>query len=200
MVADSHPGARRQGAALRLILLGAPGSGKGTQAAILAEALAIPAISTGEMLRLAVETGSELGLRVQKTMKSGHLVDDETMAEVVKARLAREDARTGFILDGYPRTLGQADTLFQILAQMGAELSAVVHIEVPEAELVHRALSRRRADDREEVIRHRLSVYREQTEPLVQYYEERGLLRRVDGYTAIEAVAAEIEAALKQEA
>jgi adenylate kinase len=198
VVAGSHPGGEHQGANLRLILLGAPGSGKGTQAAILAKALGIPAISTGEMLRQAVETGSELGLRVQNVMKSGHLVDDETMAEVVKKRLAREDARTGFILDGYPRTLVQADSLFQILAEAGAELGAVVHIEVPEAELVHRALSRKRADDREEVIRRRLNVYREQTEPLVQYYKERSLLQTVDGHATIEAVAAEIEAALKQ--
>lgn len=177
---------------MRLIFLGAPGSGKGTQAAILAEKLIVPSISTGEMLREAVAAGSSLGHRVEAIMGSGDLVDDDTMAAVVRDRLAQEDAQGGFILDGYPRTLGQAATLSEVLAGQGEEVTAVVFIEVPEEELVRRALARQRADDREEVIRQRLEVYHDQTQPLIDHYQRQGLLRQVDGFQTIEEVAAGI--------
>lgn len=172
----------------KIVLLGPPGSGKGTQAAILAGELGVPAISTGEMLRDAVTLGSELGRRVEGIMNSGKLVDDETMAEVVRARLARPDAEDGFILDGYPRTLPQAETLAGILSDAGEELDAVVLVDVPEDELVARALGRGRADDSEEVVRERLRVYREKTAPLAGYYEERGKLRKIDGHASVEEV------------
>ena len=163
------------------VLLGAPGSGKGTQAERLAAALGVPAISTGEMLRQAVAEGSELGARVEHVMAAGALVDDALMAEVVADRMARPDAEQGFLLDGYPRTTTQAETLDRLLAERGRSLQAVVLLDVPEGVLVERALARRRADDREEVVRERLRVYREKTEPLVGHYRERNLLARVDG-------------------
>jgi adenylate kinase len=174
----------------KVVLLGPPGAGKGTQAQVLCERLKVPAISTGDMLREAVAEGSELGRRVQDIMASGALVDDATMAEVVRERLAKPDARQGFLLDGYPRTLSQAETLEGILAGMSEELDAVLLVEVPESELVRRALLRGRADDSERVIRERLRVYREKTEPLIGYYRERGLLRPIDGHRSIEDVTA----------
>lgn len=182
---------------MRVVLLGAPGSGKGTQAALLADELQVPSISTGEMLRQAVSAGTSLGQEVEATMAAGELVDDVTMAEVVRDRLQQTDAASGFILDGYPRTQGQADSLESILADMGCELSAVVHIEVPEAELVARALARKRADDQKEVIVQRLRVYRRQTQPLIDHYRSTGLLRVVDGHQTVDKVAAEILDALE---
>jgi adenylate kinase len=173
----------------KIVLLGPPGAGKGTQAALLAAQLGVPAISTGDMLRLAVASGSELGRRVQGIMASGALVDDATMADVVRDRLAQADARPGFLLDGYPRTLPQAETLEGVLRGAGHELDAVLLVEVPEEELVRRAVLRARGeDDREEVIRERLRVYREKTEPLIGYYRTRGLLYPIDGNLPVDKV------------
>jgi adenylate kinase len=148
------------------------------------------------MLREAVAEGSELGRKVDGIMASGALVDDATMADVVRERLAKADARDGFLLDGYPRTLPQAETLAGILRDAGRELDGVLLVEVPEEELVRRAVLRQRADDREEVVRERLRVYREKTAPLIGYYEQRGLLRRVDGHRPIEEVTPQMLAAL----
>ncbi len=184
-------------AGLRLVMLGPPGSGKGTQAAILADALGMPAISTGEMLRRAVVSGTTLGRRVESIMTSGVLVDDATMAEVMRERLARDDAGAGYVLDGYPRTLAQADTLGRLLEECDESLDAVVLIEVPEDELVRRTLARQREDDTEQVVRRRLEVYREKTEPLIEYYERLGLLRRIDGDRAIVQVSVGIHEALE---
>jgi adenylate kinase len=173
-----------------MVLLGPPGAGKGTQAQVLAGRLGVPAISTGEMLRVAVADGSELGRKVQGIMTSGELVDDATMAEVVRGRLAKADACDGFLLDGYPRTLPQAETLAAILREAGCELDGVLLVDVPEDELVRRALLRGRADDKAEVVRERLRVYREKTAPLIGYYRERGLLREVDGNRPVDEVTA----------
>lgn len=178
---------------LRAVMLGPPGSGKGTQAALIAERVGVPAISTGDMLRQAVADGSELGQRVQQILDSGALVDDATMADVIELRLAAPDAEHGFLLDGYPRTLGQCDTLDGILDARSQELDLVILIEVPEDELIRRALARQRTDDTEDVIRKRLSVYRELTAPLVDHYRGRGLLKSVDGDQSIEAVQADIQ-------
>lgn len=178
----------------RLVMFGAPGSGKGTQAALLAETLRVPAISTGEMLRAAVAAGTDLGHRVQAIMAAGALVDDGTMADVVRDRLAADDARRGFILDGYPRTIVQAEALERLLEERGQRLQAVLHVRVPEEELVRRALARQRADDIEEIIRERLRVYREQTRPLAAWYRDRDLLVAVDGHQSIEEVAAALAA------
>jgi adenylate kinase len=184
---------------MRLVLLGPPGSGKGTQAALLSERAGVPAISTGEMLREAVEQGSRLGERVREVMASGKLVDDGTMAEVVSERLAAGDAAEGFVLDGYPRTLAQAADLEAILERADQRLDAVVAIEVPESELIGRTMARRREDDREDVIRERLRVYRRQTEPVAAHYRELGLLREVDGHQPIEQVTRSILSALAAE-
>jgi len=182
---------------IRAVLLGAPGCGKGTQAQRLAAALGVPAISTGEMLRDAVARKSPLGEQVEHVMASGRLVDDGLMAEVVSERLDRPDARRGFLLDGYPRTLPQAETLDRLLARRGERLEAVVYLDVPEEVLVRRAAERRRADDREEVVRERLEVYRRQTEPLVAHYRERGLLRPIDGDRPVGEITADIVATLR---
>lgn len=180
----------------RVVLLGPPGSGKGTQAERLARKLGVPAISTGEMLRGAAAAGTPLGKRVEGIMLQGHLVDDQTMADVVRERLEQDDARQGFLLDGYPRTMPQAETLEAILDAQGTRLEAVVLIEVPEPVLVERALSRRRPDDTDEVIRERLSVYGKDTEPVAGYYRGRGLLQAVDGDQPIDRVTAALLAAL----
>jgi adenylate kinase len=173
-----------------VVLLGPPGAGKGTQAQVLCQRLGVPAISTGDMLREAVAEGTELGAKVQGIMAAGALVDDATMAEVVRERLAKPDTNRGFLLDGYPRTLPQAETLAGILRRAGRDLDAVLLVDVPEDELVRRALLRGRGDDKEEVIRERLRVYREKTEPLIGYYRERGLLRELDGNRPVEEVTA----------
>jgi adenylate kinase len=178
-------------------MLGAPGSGKGTQAELLAGVLGVPAISTGEMLRQAVSSGSALGERVKGTMASGALVDDTLMSDVVRQRLDCPDAMNGFLLDGYPRTTEQAATLDHLLGERGRKLQAVVLLDVPESVLVRRALARKREDDREQIVRERLRVYREKTEPLVAHYAGRGLLRRIDGDRDIRAVTASILEALR---
>lgn len=195
-VASTGAGMMRGGRA-KIVLFGPPGAGKGTQAALLASQLGVPAISTGDMLREAKASGSPLGQKVQGIMDAGGLVDDATMADVIRERLTQEDARAGFLLDGYPRTIPQAETLERILGEAGQELDAVLSIEVPEEELVRRAVLRNRgADDREEVVRERLRVYREKTEPLIGYYRERGLLYPVDGNLPVEKVTSQMLIAL----
>ncbi|MCP4654494.1 MAG: adenylate kinase [bacterium] len=180
----------------RIIFLGPPNSGKGTQAVTVAERLGIPAISTGAMLRAAVASGTQLGKRVEDVMACGQLVDDELMAEVVRERLGHDDAAAGFLLDGYPRTVDQAETLAEILDTIGAAIDDVVLIDAPEEILARRALGRGRVDDREEVVRDRLRVYREKTAPLVEFYETDGSLRRVDGDQTIEEVGRDVVAVL----
>ncbi|HEX9668604.1 MAG TPA: adenylate kinase [Thermoanaerobaculia bacterium] len=187
---------RNGGRPRRLVLIGPPGSGKGTQAQILADQLGVPAISTGEMLRAAVAAGSDLGKRVRRQMSGGGLVDDPTMAELVRERLARPDAAEGFLLDGYPRTEGQAATLEEILAGRGQSLDGALLIEVPEEELEQRMAGRGREDDDQGVARARLEVYRETNPRLVGYYQRQGLLREVDGHQPIERVTLDILAAL----
>jgi adenylate kinase len=168
---------------------------------LLAKRLGVPAISTGEMFRQAAAVSDEFGRRVAAVLALGHLVDDTTTADVVRSRLAQPDARAGFILDGYPRSLAQADTLEQILAERGESLDAAIFLEVPEAEVVRRMSGRRdqagRPDDRPEVVRERMRVYEESTTPLVGYYGRRGLLRRIDGGREIAEVAEAVAAALQ---
>lgn len=187
---------RNGGRPRRLVLIGPPGSGKGTQAQILAAELGVPAISTGEMLRAAVAADSDLGRRVAEALALGNLVDDATMAEVVRERLAQPDAARGFLLDGYPRTEGQAATLEEILAGRGEHLDAALLIEVPEAEVMQRIAGRGRADDDAAVALARVDVFREAKPQLVRYYERKGLLREVDGHQPIEQVTSNILAAL----
>ncbi len=181
----------------RLLLLGPPGAGKGTQAKRLATALGIPHVSTGDMLRLAVSEGTELGRKVEAIMAAGELVPDDLMIAVVEDRLARSDAQCGYLLDGFPRTAAQADAL------AGDAIDGVVLLEVSDAEIVSRLIRRAeqegRTDDTEDVIRRRLEVYREQTAPLIGLYQERGMLHEVDGVGSVEEVLARVVVALAGE-
>ncbi|WP_370616199.1 adenylate kinase [Mumia sp. Pv 4-285] len=183
----------------RLLFMGPPGAGKGTQATLLADKLGIPHISTGDIFRANVSQGTELGLKAQSYMDKGEYVPDEITNAMVRDRLGEPDARTGFLLDGYPRTVDQVDTLDGILDELGEKLDAVVEIVVDSEELISRLLKRAetsgRTDDTEEVIRHRQEVY-EQTTPLLAVYAERGLLVQVDGIGDVDDVQARILAAL----
>jgi adenylate kinase len=197
---------------LNLILFGPPGAGKGTQAARLQEDFRLPYVATGDILRAAVKEGTELGLQAKGFMDAGKLVPDELLIDLVVDRIGADDARDGFILDGFPRTRAQADALAEAFETLGRRITAVLLFDVPDEDLVRRISGRRvsvktgrvyhvesdppkhedrcdvdgsrlvqRDDDKPEVVKRRLDVYHEQTEPLVSYYDERGLLRRIDG-------------------
>jgi adenylate kinase len=183
-----------------LILIGPPGAGKGTQAKLIAGTFGIPHISTGEIFRANVASGTDLGLEAKKYMDRGEYVPDEVTNAMVRNRLAEADTEPGFLLDGYPRTLEQVSELDVILADQGKQLDAVVEITADVEEVTQRLLARAakegRADDTEEVIRRRMVVYAEQTEPIVAVYSERGLVRKVDGMGDIDEVNARIVAVL----
>jgi adenylate kinase len=185
---------------VRIVFLGPPGSGKGTQASLLAQRLGVPAISTGEILRQAVREKTALGQKAQAVMERGELVSDDLILALIGERTGQPDARGGFILDGFPRTLAQARSFETMLAGNGAALSAVLNFSVPERELTERMLERAkaegRADDRPETIRERLRVYREKTEPLVGFYRDRRLLAEVDGVGSVPEIARRIDEAL----
>lgn len=185
---------------MRIIFLGPPGSGKGTQAKLLAERLGISAISTGEILREAVREGTPLGLKAKSVMEAGELVPDDLMIALIQGRLAAPDGLRGFILDGFPRTVQQAESLEKLLAGNGTALNAVLNLSVPEAVLVDRlhgrALEEGRADDRPETILERLRVYRDKTEPLAGFYRGRRLLADVDGMGDITEISDRIDQAL----
>jgi adenylate kinase len=197
---------------LNLILFGPPGAGKGTQAARLQEDFRLPYVATGDILRAAVKDGTELGIKAKGFMDRGALVPDDLLIDLVIDRIGADDARDGFILDGFPRTRAQADALGDAFDRLGRRITAVLLFDVPDEDLVRRISGRRvsvktgrvyhvesdppkhegrcdvdgsrlvqRDDDKPEVVRQRLEVYHEQTEPLVSYYDERGLLRRIDG-------------------
>ena len=186
--------------ARRLLLLGPPGAGKGTQAQRLAERLGVPQVSTGEMLRAAVAAGSAVGRRAKAFMEAGELVPDEVVIGVAEQRLGQPDAKGGFILDGFPRTAAQADALDKLLPRLGVSLERCVSLRVDEEELVKRLLKRAqiegRADDNEQTIRTRMQVYKDSTAPLIAYYRTRGVLREIDGEGSVEEVARRLEQAL----
>ncbi|WP_449277786.1 adenylate kinase [Leucobacter sp. GX24907] len=188
------------GVATRLLIIGPPGAGKGTQANRIAERYGIPAISTGDIFRANIKGGTELGQRVQAIIERGELVPDSLTNEIVEDRLAQSDAASGFLLDGYPRTVEQVHALDAMLAPSGGGLDAVVLLDADTDEVVARLLKRAeiegRADDTEEVIRHRQEVYTEQTAPLIALFTERGNLLAVDGLGSIEEVAERIAEAL----
>ncbi len=204
---------------MNLILLGAPGAGKGSQAAYLVKKLEVPHVSTGDMLREARRSGTELGRKAAEYMDAGKLVPDEVVIGLVEERLSRPDAAKGFILDGFPRTVAQADALLALLERLGRRVDHVLLLDVPEEVLVRRLSGRRscpkcgrpyhveftppkrdnlcdecgvelvwREDDRPEAVRQRLRVYEEQTAPLIDYFDSKGLLRRVDGQGTVEEV------------
>jgi adenylate kinase len=212
---------------LNLILLGPPGAGKGTQAERLRGDFDVPYYATGDILRAAVKDGSELGLEAKEYMDRGDLVPDDLVSRLIGARVDSSEARDGFILDGFPRTIPQAEALATVLEPLGRRLTAVLSIEAPDEEVVRRLSGRRmceknghvyhvefdppknegfcdqdgsvlvqRHDDREETVRHRLEVFHDQTKPLIDYYEKRGLLRRFDGTRTPEEVHGHIRATL----
>jgi adenylate kinase len=186
--------------ALNLIMLGPPGAGKGTQSDKFALERGIPKISTGDMLREAVRAKTEVGLRAKAIMDRGELVSDEVMVGIVRDRLDRPDVQSGFILDGFPRTVAQADALDKLLPRLGVTLERCISMRVDEDELVKRLLKRAeidgRSDDNEQTIRTRMQVYKESTAPLIAYYRSRGVLHEVNGEGSIGDVAKRIAEAL----
>jgi len=185
---------------MRLILLGPPGAGKGTQAKILVEAYGIPQLSTGDILRLAIQDRTPLGLAAKEVMDRGDLVSNEIVNGIVSERLDAEDCKPGFILDGFPRTIGQAEALDGMLADKGMELDAVIEMTADADVLVSRVINRakesNRPDDNPEVIRKRLDVYKNDTAPLVDYYRKRDLVKTVDGMAPVDQVTTAIKAAI----
>ncbi|HXC08147.1 MAG TPA: adenylate kinase [Steroidobacteraceae bacterium] len=206
---------------MRIVLLGAPGSGKGTQSQLLVKAFCVPQISTGDLLREAVSKSTELGLRAKAAMDAGKLVDDDTVLGMIRERLRQPDATRGFILDGFPRNLAQAEALQKMLKELGTPLESVVLLNLDLGILFKRLTGRRicqdcgkvfnvytspppqgkhrlmqRPDDKEEVIGKRLEVYEAQTKPLIKYYEAAGLLRIVDADADVDTVFKSIEHAV----
>ena len=187
---------------MRLILMGPPGAGKGTQATYVADHFGVPAISTGDIFRANVSAGTPLGVEAQRFMDAGEYVPDEVTNHMVRNRIDEVDAAPGFLLDGYPRTLAQVTELDGMIGFTGHQLDAVVVLTVDPEELVQRLLQRAqtdgRTDDTEEVIRRRQELYTEQTEPLIGVYRERGVLIEVDGMGEVDEVTARIFAALDE--
>ncbi len=213
---------------MHILLMGPPGAGKGTQAANLVEKFQIPHISTGDMFRAAVKEGTELGKQAKACMDAGQLVPDEVTIGIVGERLAKSDCTKGFILDGFPRTVEQADALDKILSDIGIRLTGVLNISVPAQALIERAVGRRicrkcgatyhvkfkpltkdgvcdacggetyqRADDSEETMKSRLSVYEAQTKPLIDYYQKSGLYKEINGSQPMDQVFADVVASLQ---
>ena len=188
--------------ALDIVILGPPGAGKGTQGKLISAEAGIPHINTGDMFRAECAAGSELGQRVTAILDAGDLVPDDLTIEIVRTRLAQDDTVNGFILDGFPRTLAQAEALDRVLAEIDrGELSAVLDFELPDEIVVKRLLGRAavegRSDDIPDKIQHRLDVYHEKTEPLVEYYRSRGLLVAVHADRTVEEVYSEVQQVLE---
>lgn len=177
----------------RFIFLGAPGAGKGTQAKVLSELCHIPHISTGDILRAAVSSQTPLGLKAQSYMDRGELVPDSLVVDMIRERLNQADVESGWILDGFPRNVPQAEFLDALLSEVSQPMDQAVYFDVPDGVLAVRMLERGRKDDTEDVIKTRLKIYREQTSPLLDFYRSRGQLVAIDGNQAMESVTAELK-------
>lgn len=173
---------------MRLVLVGPPGAGKGTQAEFISAHFAIPHISTGDIFRANLSAGTPLGLEAKGYMDKGDLVPDSLTTAMVKDRLQQSDVAAGFLLDGFPRTTGQAQSLDAILQEINTPLDVVLEMQADEDEIVARLLARGRSDDSEEVIRHRLKVYADQTAPIISYYKNAGILRSINGLGSVSEV------------
>lgn len=184
-----------------LIIFGPPGAGKGTQAVQIRERYGIVHVSTGDMLRTAVKDGTQLGSLAKSFMDKGELVPDDVVIGIIKERITKPDPGNGFLLDGFPRTIPQAEALDQVLEAEGLKIDAVVSIEVDDEEIIKRISGRQaeenRADDKVDVVKTRLDVYRNQTEPLKEYYRERGTLKEIDGIGSVQEVGDSIEKVLR---
>ena len=185
-----------------ILLMGPPGAGKGTQAARLIEKYGIPQISTGDMFRAAIKIETPLGVEAKKYIDAGQLVPDSVTVGIVRDRLVKDDCKSGFILDGFPRTTAQAVSLDAILKELGISLDAVLNLNVPSEELVkrisERAVLENRADDNPETVQKRLAVYEESTKPLIDYYRNSGLYQEINGLQDVDAVFADIIKALEK--
>lgn len=189
---------------MNLIMFGPPGAGKGTQAGILEAKYGLKQLSTGDMLRAEVASESELGLKVKGILSRGELVSDDIMVAMIAKRIEQPDCEKGFILDGFPRTIAQAEALDKMLAEKNTAIHHVIVLEVDEKALIDRIKARiaqsgenTRSDDNEDVLKNRLSVYREQTAPVLPYYTDKGLVRTMDGMESIEVVSGKIQELLK---
>jgi len=184
----------------RLLIVGPQGSGKGTQGVRVAEALGIPVVSTGDIFRANIKEGTDLGKKVTAILDAGDLVPDELTSEIVRDRLSQEDAAGGFLLDGYPRNTVQVGHLDAFLAENDAELDAVILLDVPRDESIARlrlrAVEQGRSDDTEEAIAHRLDIYENETAPIIDVYEQRGIVDRIDGVGSLDEITARISTAL----
>ncbi|GIX42840.1 MAG: adenylate kinase [Leptospiraceae bacterium] len=175
-----------------IVFMGPPGAGKGTQAKKICETLNIPQISTGDILRKAIQNGTELGKLAKSYIDKGELVPDSVVIGIVEERIKQDDCKNGFLLDGFPRTIKQAEELDKLLESLNKKINIVINLDVPEEEIVKRLLNRakieNRTDDTEPVIRNRMKTYLKQTYPLIQYYEKKGLLKNINGLGTIEEI------------
>ncbi|MGB3238596.1 MAG: adenylate kinase [Geitlerinemataceae cyanobacterium] len=181
---------------MRLVILGGPGSGKGTQGKQLCHELGIPWISTGDIFRAAIAQSSELGIKAAPYVEQGELVPDSVAIELIRERLVQSDTENGWLLDGYPRTAFQAEELDFLLDDLGKRLNWAIWLDVPEPILIDRSLGRSRQDDRPDIIRRRIELFHERTIPIMEYYEPRGRLLKIDGNQPAEAVHRDILKAL----
>jgi adenylate kinase len=177
---------------LQIILFGPPGCGKGTQASLISGALSIPHLSTGDMLRSAVSSKSDIGLKAKEIMEKGGLVSDEIVLTIVKERISNNDSEKGFILDGFPRTINQAKGL-DLLLNKSQKVDFVLRIKVDQEDIIKRLIARGRSDDKPEIIKNRFKSYNSETQPLIPFYEERDILFNIDGMQEVEKVFADIK-------